>query len=75
MKKNVVPILLVISLVVICIIGSCANINTETITVNSTAVTSHVIVIDAGHGKPDEGDYLLKFVVWKLQIAINQQKQ
>lgn len=27
----------------------------ESIMTNSTAVTSHVIVIDAGHGKPDEG--------------------
>lgn len=27
----------------------------DTVTTNSTAVTSHVVVIDAGHGKPDEG--------------------
>lgn len=27
----------------------------ESVTTNSTAVTSHVVVIDAGHGKPDEG--------------------
>lgn len=27
----------------------------ESVMTNSTAVTSHVIVIDAGHGKPDEG--------------------
>ena len=27
----------------------------DTVTTNSTAVTSHVFVIDAGHGKPDEG--------------------
>jgi N-acetylmuramoyl-L-alanine amidase len=29
--------------------------NTQAIYTNSTAITSHVIVIDAGHGKPDEG--------------------
>lgn len=31
------------------------NEKNNTIVTNSTAVTSHVIVIDAGHGKPDEG--------------------
>lgn len=32
-----------------------SNIGNKFITTNSTAVTSHVIVLDAGHGKPDEG--------------------
>ena len=27
----------------------------KTIATNSTPITSHVVVIDAGHGKPDEG--------------------
>lgn len=31
----------------------------EAIYTNSTPVTSHVVVIDAGHGKPDEGINLL----------------
>lgn len=77
MKKNVVPILLVFALVAICIIGSCANINTETITVNSTAVTSHVIVIDAGHGKPDKGAvgiYGTTEEAINLKIALKVQK-
>lgn len=35
------------------------NEKNNTIVTNSTAVTSHVIVIDAGHGKPDERSCLL----------------
>ena len=38
----------------------------------SLPVTEKVIVIDAGHGIPDEGDCLLKFVVERLQISINR---
>lgn len=41
-----------------CIVASYIKGNNDfedTVTTNSTAVTSHVVVIDAGHGKPDEG--------------------
>lgn len=41
-----------------CIVASYIKENNDfedTVTTNSTAVTSHVVVIDAGHGKPDEG--------------------
>lgn len=53
----------------------------ESITTNSTAVTSHVIVIDAGHGKPDEGavgvygsteESLNLKIALKLQALIEQ---
>lgn len=41
-----------------CIVASYIKGNNDfedTVTTNSTAVTSHVVIIDAGHGKPDEG--------------------
>ncbi len=45
--------------------------NADTIQTSSVPSSSKVIIVDAGHGTPDEGDCLLKFVVRKLQIAIN----
>lgn len=55
--------------------------NKNAINTNSTAVTSHVIVIDAGHGKPDEGavgvygsteESLNLKIALKLQALIEQ---
>lgn len=55
--------------------------NKKAISTNSTAVTSHVVVIDAGHGKPDEGavgvygsteEALNLKIALKLQALIEQ---
>lgn len=35
----------------------------DAVQVTSTPVSGKTIIIDAGHGTPDEGDCLLKFVV------------
>ncbi len=58
-KKNMLTFLLLMFVIVGIlggkVIGSLKNNEPAVKTTNSTAITSHVIVIDAGHGKPDEG--------------------
>ncbi len=59
MKKKVLIIFSMTILLFIC--GSIIDINIKkdkvdnlAINVSATPVTSHIVVIDAGHGKPDE---------------------
>lgn len=42
----------------------CTNVKNveESVLTSSTPVTSKVVILDAGHGKPDEGDCLLKLI-------------
>ena len=53
------------------------NKSSETIATNSTPITSHVVVIDAGHGLPDEGAvgvYGTTEEAINLKIALKLQK-
>lgn len=58
MKKRTKYIGGIFAIIILCIFAISFiiknNEKNNTIVTNSTAVTSHVIVIDAGHGKPDE---------------------
>lgn len=58
-KKIMFPVLILILVMAVILmgkaIGSLKNNEPAVKTTNSTAVTSHIVVIDAGHGKPDEG--------------------
>ena len=55
--KNMYIYSIVLAIVIVTVIYMSSNVlkKDNTCTVNATAVTSHVIVVDAGHGKPDEG--------------------
>lgn len=56
MKKARYIVIMLITLCVLSIAIFKVTVGTEqTVAVNSTPITSHVVVIDAGHGKPDEG--------------------
>ncbi len=59
MKKRTKYVGGIFAIIILCIFAISFiiknNEKNNTIVTNSTAVTSHVIVIDAGHGKPDEG--------------------
>ncbi len=56
MKKARYIVIMVITLCILSIAIFKVTVGTEqTVAVNSTPITSHVVVIDAGHGKPDEG--------------------
>lgn len=58
LKRNVKYIIVRISLLLIFFLGIMCIVKSKdkkSIATNATALTSHVIVIDAGHGKPDEG--------------------
>lgn len=59
-KKRIifVFIFVCISMLLYGIIGI-VNKNSNSLQVNSTPITNKTIVIDAGHGKPDEGAFLL----------------
>lgn len=46
----------------------------ENVPTVSLPVSGKTIVIDAGHGKPDEGDKMLKLKNKTLQMAIYQRK-
>lgn len=53
--KKIVSLLLFLAFICFSICIFSKNKEDDTITTNATAVTSKVVVIDAGHGKPDEG--------------------
>lgn len=56
MKKARYIVIMVITLCILSIAIFKVTVGAEqTVAVNSTPITSHVVVIDAGHGKPDEG--------------------
>lgn len=56
MKKARYIVIMLITLCILSIAIFKVTVGTEqTVAVNSTPITSHVVVIDAGHGKPDEG--------------------
>ena len=59
MKKRTKYVGGIFAIIILCIFAISFiiknNEKNNTIVTNSTAVTSHAIVIDAGHGKPDEG--------------------
>ena len=57
MKKRYIytAMLIIPTIILICLLINIGNKKEDVCMVNSTAITSHVIVIDAGHGKPDEG--------------------
>lgn len=54
-KKIVIPILLIVTIITSCIICKKITVKKNSTEVNATPSTSKVIVLDAGHGKPDEG--------------------
>ena len=71
-----------LSIIVVVIVGSIMYANTqkenrnigEAVQVTSLPVSGKVIVLDAGHGTPDEGDKMLKLKNKTLQMAIYQRK-
>ena len=54
-KKIVIPILLIVTIITSYIICKKITVKKKSTEVNATPSTSKVIVLDAGHGKPDEG--------------------
>ena len=54
-KKIVIPILLIVTIITSYIICKKITVKKNSTEVNATPSTSKVIVLDAGHGKPDEG--------------------
>lgn len=70
-KMVIISIMLVISMTYVNVTRKNREIG-EAIQVMSLPVSGKVVILDAGHGAPDEGDCLLKFVVKRLQIAVNK---
>lgn len=73
--KLIFFIFLIILIILLSIIF--LNKSSETIATNSTPITSHVVVIDAGHGLPDEGAvgvYGTTEEAINLKIALKLQK-
>ena len=54
-KKILIPILLIVTIITSYIICKKITVKKNSTEVNATPSTSKVIVLDAGHGKPDEG--------------------
>ena len=54
-KKFLIPILLIVTIITSYIICKKITVKKNSTEVNATPSTSKVIVLDAGHGKPDEG--------------------
>ena len=54
-KKIIIIISVILTLLTIYSIENVSNNNNKNICVNATPSTSKIIVLDAGHGKPDEG--------------------
>ena len=53
--KKIIIIALVLIVIFLSIYIISFKVDKTVISVNATAITSKVVVIDAGHGKPDEG--------------------
>lgn len=61
-KKRLINLLTILTVcLTICLIQT-ADIGDKTVQTVTLPVTNKVIVIDAGHGVPDEGDCLLKLI-------------
>ena len=76
-KYIIVAILAVILMLNVCAMVINIYQAPKTQTTNATAITSHVIVVDAGHGKPDEGAvgvYGTSEEAINLKIALKLQK-
>ena len=54
-NKIIIVISVILTLLTIYSIENVSNNNNKNICVNATPSTSKIIVLDAGHGKPDEG--------------------
>ncbi len=77
MKKYIVVFTIVFICLIVVFSLVLLNNKHETVVTNSTPVTSHVVVIDAGHGKPDEGAvgiYGTTEEAINLKIALKLQK-
>ncbi len=61
-QKNRLICLSLIVFVSIFVCGMTVNRNENTVQTVAIPVTNKVIVIDAGHGVPNEGDYLLTLI-------------
>ena len=65
MKSSLVYKRLILVVVFVCISVFCYGIinviqkQEKSITTNALPITNKIVVIDAGHGKPDEGAFLL----------------
>lgn len=58
-RKRIISIIAMVSMAIIVFISSAALEENNTVQTAALPVSSKVIVIDAGHGSPDEGVSLL----------------